>query len=114
MQEVVKEIDETASILKLLGDKTRLTMIKMLESHDYCVCEFVEVFKVSQPAISQHVKKLKDAGLVQETKKGQWVIYSLNRQCKYFPIIQSLLHHLPNQDFHLQKLKEQGLRISCK
>ncbi len=107
------EIDTTATILKLLGDKTRLTMIKMLESHDYCVCEFVEVFKVSQPAISQHIRKLKDVGLVRETKKGQWIIYSLNRQCEFFPLVKSLLQHLPNQDFHLQKLKEQGLRIIC-
>lgn len=107
------ELEETATILKLLGDKTRLTMIKMLESHDYCVCEFVEVFKVSQPAISQHVRKLKDVGLVREMKKGQWVIYSLNKQSEYFPLLQSLLQHLPNQDSHLQQLKEQGLRIIC-
>lgn len=74
---MVNEVEETASLLKLLGDKTGLKIIKMLESHDYCVCKFVEVFKVSQPAISQHMKKLKDAGVVGETKKGQWVIYSL-------------------------------------
>lgn len=113
LESTVIKIDETAAILKLLGDKTRLTMVKMLDSHDYCVCEFVEIFKVSQPAISQHVRKLKDAGLVRETKKGQWVIYSLNKNCEYYPLIQGLLDHLPNQDFKLKELQEQGLRISC-
>lgn len=107
------EIEKAATILKLLGDKTRLTMIKMLDSHDYCVCEFVEVFKVSQPAISQHIRKLKDAGLVRETRKGQWIIYSLNNESDVHQLIQSIIHHLPNQDFQLQELEQQGLRISC-
>ncbi|TQR20666.1 ArsR/SmtB family transcription factor [Psychrobacillus vulpis] len=107
------EIEKAAVILKLLGDKTRLTMLKMLDTHDYCVCEFVAIFKVSQPAISQHVRKLKDAGLVRETRKGQWIIYSLNRESDDFPFVQSLIHHLPNQDFKLEELEVQGLRISC-
>ena len=64
MQVETIEIEKVAAILKLLGDKTRLTMVKMLDSNDYCVCEFVEIFKVSQPAISQHVRKLKDLGIV--------------------------------------------------
>lgn len=107
------EIEKAAAILKLLGDKTRLTMLKMLETNDYCVCEFVEIFKVSQPAISQHVRKLKDAGLVRETRKSQWIIYSLNRESEIFPFVQSLVGHLPNQDFKLKDLEQQGLRISC-
>lgn len=107
------EIEKAATILKLLGDKTRLTMFKMLETHDYCVCEFVEIFKVSQPAISQHVRKLKDAGLVRETRRGQWIIYSLNKESDVFLFVQSLIHYLPNQDFQLQELEKQGLRISC-
>ena len=107
------EIEKAATILKLLGDKTRLTMLKMLDTNDYCVCEFVEIFKVSQPAISQHVRKLKDAGLVRETRRGQWIIYSLNRESDVIPFVQSLIDHLPNQDFKLQELEKQGLRISC-
>lgn len=113
METAMIEIEKTATILKLLGDKTRLTMLKMLDTHDYCVCEFVEIFKVSQPAISQHIRKLKDVGLVKETRKGQWIIYSLNRESDSFDFIQNLIQHLPNQDFKLQELEEQGLRISC-
>jgi ArsR family transcriptional regulator, arsenate/arsenite/antimonite-responsive transcriptional repressor len=107
------EIEKAATLLKLLGDKTRLSMVKMLESSDCCVCEFVEIFKASQPAISQHVRKLKDAGVVRETRRGQWIIYSLNRDSDNYPIIEGLLQHLPSQDFKLQELEKQGLRISC-
>ena len=113
MQILTVEMEKTATILKLLGDKTRLTMVKMLDTNDYCVCEFVEIFKMSQPGISQHLRKLKDNGLVQETKRGQWIIYSLNRDNDYYPLVHSLLQHLPSQDFKLKELEEQGLRISC-
>jgi ArsR family transcriptional regulator len=109
----IVEIEIAANILKLLGDKTRLTMVKILESHDACVCEFVAVFQTSQPAISQHIRKLKDAGLVKETRRGQWIIYSLSKESEYYPMIQHLLEHLPNQDFRLKKLEDQGLRITC-
>ena len=107
------EVEKAATILKLLGDKTRLTMIKMLDTNDCCVCEFVEIFKTSQPAISQHLRKLKDAGIVQETRRGQWIIYSLNKESEYYPFFQDILQHLPNQDFKLHELEAQGLRISC-
>ena len=113
MQGSTVEVEKVASVLKLLGDKTRLTMVKMLDTNDYCVCEFVGIFKVSQPAISQHVRKLKDFGIVTEARRGQWIIYSLNKESDYYPLINDLLQHLPNQDFKLQELEEQGLRISC-
>jgi ArsR family transcriptional regulator, arsenate/arsenite/antimonite-responsive transcriptional repressor len=107
------EIEKVATILKLLGDKTRLTMVKILDSNDCCVCEFVEIFKTSQPAISQHVRKLKDAGIVRETRRGQWIIYSLNKDSEFYAFVQNLLQHLPNQDYKLKELQKQGLRISC-
>lgn len=107
------ELEDAATILKLLGDKTRLTMVKMLDSNDCCVCEFVEIFKASQPAISQHLRKLKDAGIVKETRRGQWIIYSLNKNSEYYALIENLLQHLPNQDYRIKELEEQGLRISC-
>lgn len=109
----ILSIKKTTLLLNLLGDNTRLTMLKMLESHDYCVCEFVAVFHISQPAISQHIRKLKDAGLVKETRKGQWIIYSLNKASDSFEFIDRILQFVPNQDFKLDALIAQGLRISC-
>lgn len=107
------DLEKVSSILKLLGDKTRLTMIKLLDSNDCCVCEFVEIFKTSQPAISQHLRKVKDAGIVQEARKGQWIMYSLNKDSEYYPLVKEILGFLPDQDFKLKELEAQGLRISC-
>jgi ArsR family transcriptional regulator, arsenate/arsenite/antimonite-responsive transcriptional repressor len=114
VEKLVLELEKTAHVLKLLGDKTRLTMIALLEKSDCCVCEFVEIFNMSQPAISQHLRKLKDAGLVKETRKGQWIFYSLNHDTMMYPLIKELLTHLPDQNGKLEALKAQGLRIPCK
>jgi ArsR family transcriptional regulator, arsenate/arsenite/antimonite-responsive transcriptional repressor len=45
-----------------------------------CICEFEEAFSMGQSKVSYHMKKLKDAGLVHEEKRGKWSFYSLDRQ----------------------------------
>ena len=107
------DIETTANILKLLGDKTRLTMIKIMSEHECCVCEFVDLFEMSQPAISQHLRKLKDVGIVNEARRGQWIFYSLNPSSSYYSFIQTVIKDLPNQNFKLEKLTAQGKRICC-
>ncbi len=113
MSQTSIDMDEASLILKLLGDKTRLTMMKLIEKEACCVCEFVEIFKVSQPSISQHLRKLKDLGLVAEERKGQWIFYSLNKSSEYYSFVTLLLDQLPNQDYKLKELEENGTRISC-
>lgn len=107
------EIDNAANILKLLGDKTRLTMLKLMDDHACCVCEFVDMFQMSQPAISQHLRKLKDLGLVSEERKGQWIFYSINQESEYFHFIKPILDVLPSQDDKIIELERKGTRISC-
>ncbi|MCF2649709.1 ArsR/SmtB family transcription factor [Niallia circulans] len=113
MKTTTIEIEEVAVILKLLGDKTRLTMMKILDGGACCVCEFVEIFQMTQPAISQHLRRLKDMGLVQEEKKGQWVFYSINENNVYYPFVTQILNQLPSQKDKLEELEKQGKRISC-
>ena len=108
------EIDKVADILKLLGNETRLTMLKILDDHDCCVCEFVEIFQASQPSISQHICKLKDIGLVEEERRGQWIYYSINKESEFYPLILKLLNLLPQQDEKLKELENKGTRIKCK
>lgn len=107
------EMEKAGIILKLLGDKTRLTMMKLIDNQACCVCEFVEIFQASQPSISQHLRKLKDLGLVKEERKGQWIFYSINKSNEYYSFIKPILDQLPNQDYKLKKLEENGTRISC-
>ena len=108
-----KSLKETASVLKLLGDKTRLSIVSLLSEQECCVCEFVEIFNISQPAISQHLRKMRDLGIVKEQKKGQWVFYSLNNTSDYYEMIMELLKHIPNQREKIERLEEKGFRIIC-
>ncbi|MHA6252529.1 ArsR/SmtB family transcription factor [Oceanobacillus sp. CAU 1775] len=107
------DMDNATVLLKLLGDKTRLTMLKLMDNHACCVCEFVEIFQVSQPSISQHLRKLKDLGLVEEERKGQWIFYSLNKENGYYSFIKPILDQVPSQEFKIKELEENGTRISC-
>ncbi|MBY7141784.1 winged helix-turn-helix transcriptional regulator [Virgibacillus sp. NKC19-3] len=113
MLKTTVEIEKAASILKLLGDKTRLTTIKILDKHDCCVCELVEIFNASQPAISQHLRKLRDIGLIREERKGQWIFYSVNKTNEFYPFVQQIIEQLPSQDHKLKELEEKGTRIIC-
>lgn len=107
------EIEKTGLVLKLLGDKTRLSMVKLLENNDCCVCEFVEIFDISQSAISQHLRKLRDLGLVKENRRGQWIFYSLNSNSEMYDLVRKVLEFVPDQDERIKELEKQGLRISC-
>src|SRR4051794_31029402 len=49
------------------------------ENVGICVCEFEDYFGMGQSKVSYHVRKLKDAGLVREEKRGKWSFYSIDR-----------------------------------
>ncbi|MBI2842861.1 MAG: helix-turn-helix transcriptional regulator, partial [Armatimonadetes bacterium] len=66
-------------VFKALGDPTRLQIVMMLaEGGDVCVCRIVDEFGMNQPAVSHHMGKLKQAGLLHSRRDGQWIHYSLN------------------------------------
>jgi ArsR family transcriptional regulator len=100
----MEELEKMSETFKLLGDKTRLTILALLHEKELCVCEIVEVLKTSQPNISQHMRKLKDGKLVKETKRGQWVYYALTIKDK--PYLLELFQHIPSQ-------KDKISQITC-
>lgn len=88
-------IEKLAEELKLAGDKTRLTILSFLKERECCVCELTELLKSSQPNVSQHMRKLKDGNFVKESRRGQWIYYSLDLDDK--PYLFELLAVLPSQ-----------------
>lgn len=77
---------------KALGDKTRLRILSLLRNRELCVCDLTEVLNISQPGVSQHIRKLRQSGLVKERRGGQWTYYSLNEDN---PLIKVLLPLVP-------------------
>ncbi|WP_047982241.1 ArsR/SmtB family transcription factor [Ornithinibacillus contaminans] len=113
MIRTMEDISQASLVLKLLGDKTRLVMMKILDENDCCVCEFVEIFNMSQPAISQHLRKLRDVGLVKEERRGQWIFYSINKDNPTYDFILPILTQLPSQNHRIEELNKNGKRIMC-
>lgn len=95
-------IEQLADELKLAGDKTRLTILNYLRERECCVCELSELLQTSQPNVSQHMRKLKDGKLVKESRKGQWIYYSLDLGEK--PYLADLLASLPSQRDKLKQV----------
>jgi ArsR family transcriptional regulator len=72
--------EDLAQIFKALGDQHRLTIIKYLYKDEKCVCELIEKMNLSQPALSHHLKILKQAGLLKDRREGKWIFYSVNHK----------------------------------
>jgi ArsR family transcriptional regulator len=72
------ERDELAARFKALADPTRVAIVNRLSVADeVCVCNLTETFDLSQPTISHHLKVLRDAGLVEASRRGTWAYYRL-------------------------------------
>ena len=63
-----------------LADPTRCRVVELLHGRPLPVHELAAAFSISRPAISRHLRVLKDAGLVREEKHGRENLYSLQRQ----------------------------------
>jgi len=66
-----------ATIAKALADPVRLQLVDVLRKHagKVCVCELVPLFDLSQPTVSHHLKRLRDAGIVDSERQGLWAYY---------------------------------------
>src|SRR6476659_8385545 len=72
-----QEADRMAVVAKALGDPVRLQLVDVLRKHagKVCVCELVPLFDISQPTLSHHLKKLREAGIVDSERQGLWAYY---------------------------------------
>jgi len=70
-------VDQSVEVLRAFADPTRLQMMGVLKrsSQPVCICDFTAAFELSQPTISHHMAKLREAGLVEVTKSGIWAYY---------------------------------------
>ena len=99
--------------LKTLGDKTRLRILSLLRNQELCVCDLTEVLGISQPGVSQHMRRLRQISLVKERRGGQWTYYSLNEENHLLDIILPLIPVIQEdekrlQEFQLVKEKDRG------
>lgn len=71
------DAETMAAMFKALADPVRLRLLSRVASHpsgEACVCDIADV-GVSQPTVSHHLKKLREAGLLTSERRGTWVYY---------------------------------------
>ncbi|MFQ6070716.1 MAG: ArsR/SmtB family transcription factor [Candidatus Aminicenantales bacterium] len=73
---------EAIEIFKALSDPTRLRILMLLLRQDLCVGELIFILKMEQSRISHQLRFLKSAGLVEDTRDGRWIIYSIPERIK--------------------------------
>lgn len=66
------------ALFKALNDPTRRQMLDLLREQDLTAGEIADRFEMTKPSISHHLDLLRQAGLVESVKQGQFITYSLN------------------------------------
>lgn len=69
---------DLARVFKAMGDPVRLRLLSLIASHsggEACVCDLTDVFDLSGPTISHHLKVLREAGLIAGERRGTWIYY---------------------------------------
>jgi ArsR family transcriptional regulator len=72
-------MDQLLPVFKALGDETRFRLFQILLSHDLCVGALARHLGISNAAASQHLRVLREAGLVRGEKRGYWTHYAVDR-----------------------------------
>ena len=73
--------NEMASLFKALSHPARVAIVEYLLSVDTCICgDIVNELPLAQPTISQHLKELKNANIIQGTIEGKSICYCLNKE----------------------------------
>lgn len=72
------EIEKVSKVLNLAGNEVRLKILFLIYNEgEMCPCDLSDVLDMSVPAISQHLRKMKDGGLIKDNKIGQTIFYRL-------------------------------------
>ena len=78
-EEFTLKEQDLAAFAKALAHPARIAILKVLAQHNECICgEIVEVLPLAQSTVSQHLKELKNAGLINGTIEGPRSCYCIN------------------------------------
>jgi ArsR family transcriptional regulator len=73
-------VQQQVRVLKALASEPRLQIMRLLCEHPQCVNSLTARLEMTQPAVSQHLHLLRDAGLIKAEKRGVWTHYSPNEE----------------------------------
>lgn len=90
------QFNQLAAILALAGNEVRLKILYLLDrEQELCPCDLADILQMSVPAISQHLRKMRDGRIIRSRKEGKTIFYSLENGA--MEVLAPLLQHLQGQ-----------------
>lgn len=95
--------NQLGKILELAGNEVRLKIIYLLEEeNELCPCDISDILGMSIPAISQHLRKLKDGNVIEARRSGQTIFYSLKEE--HLKILKPFFKYINQQNLKKETL----------
>ena len=96
-----KSFLQLGQVLALAGNEVRLKILFLFdEENELCPCDLSDILGMSIPAISQHLRKLKDGNIIEARKEGQTIFYSLRSE--YLKILRPFFKLINQQNLTIQ------------
>ncbi len=89
----VDEFQAMARVMKAMGHASRLMMVEELSRGERCVCELTSLVGNDMSTVSRHLSVLKDAGIVEDIRRGKQIYYRLRVPCvlNFFSCVRAVL-----------------------
>lgn len=94
-----------ARIMKAMAHPTRLFIVDELSREERCVCELTDMIGADISTVSKHLSVLKNAGIVQDDKRGSQVFYSLRVPCvlNFFSCVESVIESAARDQIEMMR-----------
>ncbi len=93
LQKAELSFSRLSQVLSLASNDVRMKILYLLEEeNDLCVCDLADILQMTIPAVSQHLRKLKDGNVLKTRRSGQTIYYSLKEE--HLEIIKPLFEHI--------------------
>ena len=101
LKENALSLSQLSKVLELAGNRVRLKILYLLEEEDQlCPCDLSDILGMSIPAVSQHLRKLKDGQLIESRREGQTIYYSLKEA--HLKILKPFFKYINQQNLKMQ------------
>ena len=106
-----KSFLQLGQVLALAGNEVRLKILFLLEEEsELCPCDLSDILGMSIPAISQHLRKLKDGNIIEARKEGQTIFYSLRSE--HLKILRPFFKIINQQNLATQTVWQRQQKIT--
>ena len=93
---VATSIEAISKVLALAGNEVRFRILFLLQREtELCPCDFADILEMSVPAISQHIRKMKDVNVITTRREGQTIFYSISKENESF--LTSILSNIESE-----------------